>query len=267
MAIRCECDLIGCDGEACMPSERFMKHHYGASGYVDPKKSIVCVCGHKMDEHAQYQWSCFVRECDCIEFRISDGPRAKQHVNRIVLSLQRNGYSGPETLKDYLEALDVLLAVVTLEAKAGLSTQSELPEPRPTETRKADVQGIAAIAWRCIKQCKNYEGPPVMCPAHQQEAHALVGRMNQPHTCHGNEHMPPGPCVACEEEKLEDANVSGAARSDSVAAEGVTAGETAHYFTPDPTKRFCVICGDNDLGSVWGIHRFQIQPGDPDFKP
>lgn len=41
----------------------------------------------------------------------------------------------------------------------------------------------------------------------------------------------------------------------------------AHYFTPDPTKRFCVICGDNGLGSVWGIHRFQIQPGDPDFKP
>ena len=40
-----------------------------------------------------------------------------------------------------------------------------------------------------------------------------------------------------------------------------------HYFTPDPTKRFCTICGDNDLGSVWGIHRFQIQPGDPDFKP
>jgi hypothetical protein len=40
----------------------------------------------------------------------------------------------------------------------------------------------------------------------------------------------------------------------------------AHYWTPDPTKRFCVICGDNGIGSVWGIHRFQIQPGDPDFK-
>lgn len=37
---------------------------------------------------------------------------------------------------------------------------------------------------------------------------------------------------------------------------------TPHYFTPDPTKRFCVICGDNPLGSVWGIHRFQIQPKD-----
>jgi hypothetical protein len=40
-----------------------------------------------------------------------------------------------------------------------------------------------------------------------------------------------------------------------------------HYWTPDPTKRFCVICGDNGLGSVWGVHRFQIQPHDPDFKP
>lgn len=39
-----------------------------------------------------------------------------------------------------------------------------------------------------------------------------------------------------------------------------------HYFTPDPTKRFCVLCGDNDGGSVWGFHRFQIQPGDPNFK-
>jgi hypothetical protein len=38
-----------------------------------------------------------------------------------------------------------------------------------------DVQGIAAIAWRCIKQCKDHEGPPVMCPAHQEEAEALVG--------------------------------------------------------------------------------------------
>jgi hypothetical protein len=40
-----------------------------------------------------------------------------------------------------------------------------------------------------------------------------------------------------------------------------------HYWTPDPTKRFCVICGDNGLGSPWGVHRFQIQPHDPDFKP
>jgi len=42
---------------------------------------------------------------------------------------------------------------------------------------------------------------------------------------------------------------------------------TVHYWTPDQTNRFCVICGDNGLGSVWGIHRFQIQPGDPDFVP
>lgn len=35
-----------------------------------------------------------------------------------------------------------------------------------------DVQVIAAIAWRCIRECKDYEGPPVMCPAHQEEAKA-----------------------------------------------------------------------------------------------
>ena len=37
-----------------------------------------------------------------------------------------------------------------------------------------------------------------------------------------------------------------------------------HYWTPDPTNRFCVKCGDNPLGGVWGVHRFQIQPSDPD---
>lgn len=138
--------------------------------HAEPKSktSPACVCGHEVGEHAQYQWSCFVRNCDCIEYRICDGSRAKQHLNRIVLALQRNGYAGPETLKDYLEALDTLLAVVALEAKED----------------------------RSVRQ------PP----------------------------------------KLD------------------------HYFTPDPTKRFCTVCGDNDLGSVWGIHRFQIQPGDPDFN-
>lgn len=39
-----------------------------------------------------------------------------------------------------------------------------------------------------------------------------------------------------------------------------------HYWTPDPTNRFCVRCGDNGFGSPWGAHRFQIQPNDPDFK-
>lgn len=44
-----------------------------------------------------------------------------------------------------------------------------------TGERAVDVQGIAAIAWRCIRECKDYEGPPVMCPAHQEEAKALIG--------------------------------------------------------------------------------------------
>lgn len=159
MPLRCECSLIGCDGTTCLRKqpERIETN--------DP----TCVCGHRMGEHAQYQWSCFVRDCDCVEFRISDCGRAKQHLNRIVLSLQRNGYSGPETLKDYLEALDVLLAVVALEAKEELLVRRK--EPKPID----------------------------------------------------------------------------------------------HFFTPDPTKRFCTICGDNDLGSVWGVHRFQIQPRDADF--
>lgn len=42
-----------------------------------------------------------------------------------------------------------------------------------------DVQGIAAIAWRCIRECKAYEGPPVMCPAHQEEAQRLVAPPSQ----------------------------------------------------------------------------------------
>jgi hypothetical protein len=46
-----------------------------------------------------------------------------------------------------------------------------------------DVQKIAAIAWRCIKECKDYEGPPVMCPAHQQEAKAVVAASHD-ETCH-----------------------------------------------------------------------------------
>ena len=34
-----------------------------------------------------------------------------------------------------------------------------------------------------------------------------VGEKPAPaHTCHGNEHMPPGPCIACKQEKAEDDN-------------------------------------------------------------
>jgi hypothetical protein len=48
--------------------------------------------------------------------------------------------------------------------------------PAPT----VDVQAIAEIAWRCIRECKCYYGPPVMCPGHQQEAQALVGAVAEP---------------------------------------------------------------------------------------
>jgi hypothetical protein len=40
--------------------------------------------------------------------------------------------------------------------------------------RTPDVQAIAAIAWECIKTCKDYSGPPVMCPAHQEQARMLA---------------------------------------------------------------------------------------------
>ncbi len=43
--------------------------------------------------------------------------------------------------------------------------------------------------------------------------------------------------------------------------EGRDDARLAHYWTPDPTNRFCVKCGDNAIGSVWGVHRFQVQPG------
>jgi hypothetical protein len=47
-----------------------------------------------------------------------------------------------------------------------------------------DVQAIAEIAWTCIKECKGYEHPPVMCPGHQQEAQALVGAVAEPFDPH-----------------------------------------------------------------------------------
>jgi hypothetical protein len=57
------------------------------------------------------------------------------------------------------------------------------PENRPqpmAAPAPVDVQAIAEIAWRCIRECKGYYGPPVMCPGHQQEAQALVGAVAEP---------------------------------------------------------------------------------------
>jgi hypothetical protein len=34
------------------------------------------------------------------------------------------------------------------------------------------------------------------------------------HTCHGNEHMPSGPCVACEEDKDEQDALAGQSEAD-----------------------------------------------------
>jgi hypothetical protein len=57
------------------------------------------------------------------------------------------------------------------------------PENRPqpmAAPAPVDVQAIAEIAWTCIKECKGYMPPPVMCPGHQQEAQALVGAVAEP---------------------------------------------------------------------------------------
>ena len=145
MSLRCECDLIGCDGSHCLAED-----------------DLACACGHRRSDHAQYRYSCFVRECSCDKFVQPDRPptnaaEARQRLNRVVLAIMGQRPYGPVTLKDYLGALE------QYEKLLGVAS------PAPT--------------------------PPL-----------------------------------------------------------------DHYFTPDATKRFCTICGDNALGSVWGIHRFQIQP-------
>ena len=42
------------------------------------------------------------------------------------------------------------------------------------------VQDIAAVAWRCIKECKAHQPPPVMCLKHQLEAEAIAQRLRAP---------------------------------------------------------------------------------------
>ena len=113
---------------------------------VAPDDKTNCACGHSINDHAQYQWSCFNRDCDCVEFRWApvtnlpdddvravwlgepptatpdDSPfaldTARKAVNTIVRDLQARGYNGPKTLKDYMEAQDALVAAVRAEAEA-----------------------------------------------------------------------------------------------------------------------------------------------------
>lgn len=63
------------------------------------------------------------------------------------------------------------------DALAKLTTAQAPPASDPPGL---DVQGIAAIAWKCIKECKGYDMPPVMCPAHQAEAKALARQSDPP---------------------------------------------------------------------------------------
>jgi len=46
--------------------------------------------------------------------------------------------------------------------------------PAAPPAEETDVQAIAAVAWECIKHCKGYDMPPVMCPAHQEQAKRLA---------------------------------------------------------------------------------------------
>lgn len=40
---------------------------------------------------------------------------------------------------------------------------------------ESHVQDVAAVAWECIKECKDHQLPPVMCLKHQLEAERLLG--------------------------------------------------------------------------------------------
>lgn len=51
-----------------------------------------------------------------------------------------------------------------------LSTHGDLPR----QATSTSVQDIAAVAWRCIRQCKDHQPPPVLCLKHQLEAEDLL---------------------------------------------------------------------------------------------
>lgn len=57
-------------------------------------------------------------------------------------------------------------------AKEGRATVG--PASVAAEAGPVDVQAIAAVAWECVKRCKDYQPPPVMCPAHQEQAKRIA---------------------------------------------------------------------------------------------
>ena len=51
-------------------------------------------------------------------------------------------------------------------------------DPQPTSGSLA--QEVAAIAWACVKECKDHQPPPVLCVKHQLEAEAAIQRLASP---------------------------------------------------------------------------------------
>lgn len=68
------------------------------------------------------------------------------------------------------------LLLQDIQRKLGIDTHTALRVQGVLEGRTVDVQAIAAIAWECIRTCKDYAGPPVMCPAHHERARAIANR-------------------------------------------------------------------------------------------
>jgi len=77
---------------------------------------------------------------------------ARKKVNTIVRDLQASGYNGPKTLKDYVESLDVLLAIVETLARveaAPAVTPCSCPKRFGNAARCAAAQLISDITCRC----------------------------------------------------------------------------------------------------------------------
>jgi hypothetical protein len=96
--------------------------------------------------------------------------------------------SGQRT--DYVQRSEVLACIdaaapcPSCGSTDGFHTMRNCPK-RPASLNPSSelAQGIAAVAWRCVKECKDYmppAGAPVMCPKHEAEAAALLAAHPSP---------------------------------------------------------------------------------------
>ena len=93
----------------------------------------------------------------------------------------------PVSAPSNYESNEMQIPFTRVESRT-LSDPGELPQQATSpsaetvpEKALAGVQDIAAIAWRCIKQCRQHEMPPVMCVTHQLEAENLLTALQQSH--------------------------------------------------------------------------------------